>query len=233
MRNLYKYERLDIDKKIKHFFVSVDTLVDVGCGIRPFCEIDANVHICIEPWKEYIDIISNCYPKTSSFVFLNTDAINGLKTFADKSVDSVCIIDVIEHLSKDDGYVLIKEAERIARKQIIIFTPLGYMSNHAEEKDGWGLNGGKMQEHLSGWLPEDFDEDWDIHICEKYHLKENHHIVIDRDYGCLWAIKNIKYNPHILKGTPSFVIENSFKSRKSSKGFFKKLFSKIIGEQGV
>ena len=68
------------------------------------------------------------------------------------------------------GDALLQEADRITKKQIVVFTPLGYLSNHREGNDAWGLNGQEMQEHKSGWLPEDFGEDWEFHICKDYHI---------------------------------------------------------------
>lgn len=198
------YEKSAIIEHIPSLLKPVDVLVDVGCGVRPF-GIQAKTHICVEPWKEYIDILNACHGNKSTYVFLQTDAITGLKTFADHSVDSVCMIDLIEHLEKKDGQALLQEADRIARKQIIIFTPLGYMANHSDSKDAWGLNGAHLQEHLSGWNVEDFDDTWDLHVCKDFHIMGEHHVGLDKNYGCIWAIKNKNVELTPLADTPQFV----------------------------
>lgn len=202
---IYYHVKDTFFEDVKTCFQDVDTLLDIGCGIRPCYDINCKTHICLEPWKEYIDIISHCHSNDRNFVFIQNDAINGLKVFADKSVDTICMLDLIEHLEKTDGEILLKEAERIAKKQIIIYTPLGYMSNHTEEKDAWGLNGAHFQEHLSGWEPQDFDDSWDLHICEKFILKDQHHIPLDKDYGAIWAIKTMTYFEQPKPKTPDFV----------------------------
>ena len=47
-----------------------------------------------------------------------------LPLMPDASVDSVFALDVIEHMEKDDGLKFLREAERVARCQVMIFTPL-------------------------------------------------------------------------------------------------------------
>lgn len=73
------------------------------------------------------------------------------------SFDIITAFDVIEHLTKEDGFNLIRILERLSwggldmmipHGRIIFFTPLGeYMLNNGDEK---------YLGHLSGWYPEDF-----------------------------------------------------------------------------
>jgi len=62
--------------------------------------------------------------------------------FVPKSFDIVLALDVIEHLSKEDGLRLIEKMEMIARSKVIIVTP-----------NGWEhLRGDKLNEHHKcGW----------------------------------------------------------------------------------
>ncbi len=69
--------------------------------------------------------------------------------FAPGSFDSVICIEVIEHLDKAEGTVLLRQLETIARRQVIITTPWGYCPLD-EREDNPHLN------HLSGWFPEEF-----------------------------------------------------------------------------
>src|SRR5437867_4449888 len=70
----------------------------------------------------------------------------------EKSFDAVIMIDLIEHLSKEDGEKLIKKAEKIAIKKIIIFTPNGFSEKvHLEDDNIW-------QKHESGWKANEMKE---------------------------------------------------------------------------
>ena len=72
---------------------------------------------------------------------------NALKLpFADQSFDTVLCLQVIEHLEKHRGSELLEELERVARRQLIVTTPNGFMP-HPE------VDGNPHQVHLSGWTP--------------------------------------------------------------------------------
>lgn len=205
----YKLNIVDFFEEIKKFILKTDVVLDIGCGIKPQTFFVPRVHICIEPFKQYRDVIKPLFPNETHFIFLKKDALEAIKTLDDNSVDTVFVIDLIEHLEKENGKLLLEEADRVARKQIIVFTPLGFYPMHYKkgENDAWGLDGIEMQEHKSGWLPEDFGEYWDFHICEDCHeaflLEEK---AVGKKYSALMAIKtkNFKGFP-IMNETPQFV----------------------------
>jgi hypothetical protein len=60
--------------------------------------------------------------------------------FRAKSFDIVLLSQLIEHLNKADALNLIGESEKIARKQVVIGTPVGFL---------------EYEFHLSGWEPEE------------------------------------------------------------------------------
>lgn len=68
--------------------------------------------------------------------------------FDDLSFDTVLMIEVIEHLSDDNGMRLIAEAKRIARKRIILSTP-NYVDYRDAHETITGTNG--LDSHLSYW----------------------------------------------------------------------------------
>jgi hypothetical protein len=70
--------------------------------------------------------------------------------FAAGEFDCCVALDLIEHLTPADGLVLIREMERIARKRVLIFTPNGFLEQRSVDGD--------LQEHLSGWTPEQMRE---------------------------------------------------------------------------
>jgi len=60
--------------------------------------------------------------------------------FKEKSFDIVLLLQLVEHFEKEDGLRLIEEAEKIARRQVIIATPVGFL---------------EYEWHFSGWEPDE------------------------------------------------------------------------------
>ena len=171
-----------------------EVVLDIGCGIVPMNYFRPKLHIMMEPWKEYSDIMSYRHADDKSVIILRQTAIDGLKALADQCVDSIFMLDVIEHLPKDMGFEVLAECERVARQQIVIFTTLGFMHQHvdlSQGKDGWGLNGADVQEHLSGWTPEDFPSTYDFYICEKFHTVDFRGKALTNPHGAFYAICNL------------------------------------------
>jgi len=97
-----------------------------------------------------------------------------------EQVDAVLLIDVIEHLRREDALALIHVMKAYANK-IVIFTPegdtIGY-SNHDM--------GNKLQEHLSAWSAEDFESlGFDVVVYEDFHTH-----VKEYPIGAIWAVFN-------------------------------------------
>ena len=97
-------------------------------------------------------------------------------------------LDVIEHMSKDDGHFLIQEALRISRRQIFILTPCGdYPQTYKPgEKDRWDMDGGFWQTHRSFWVPEDFDDSWNI-----VRVADVHTLADGKVIDAFWAYKHL------------------------------------------
>jgi hypothetical protein len=58
--------------------------------------------------------------------------------------DCCAALDLIEHLTKEDGLRLVQAMEQIASLKVLILTPNGFLpQRRAEQTD--------LQEHLSGW----------------------------------------------------------------------------------
>ena len=65
--------------------------------------------------------------------------------FRTKSFDCALAIEVLEHLTKEDGLKMIKEMERVAKEKIILTTPNGFLATAPGPKDN------PKEIHLSGW----------------------------------------------------------------------------------
>jgi len=174
---------------------SVEVVLDIGCGIMPQNYIKPRVHICCEPYSEYVDHlqqkIAALDPRDRSYVVLNMGWQDAVRHFPAKSVDTVFLVDVIEHLEKSEGQRLLAATEEIARSQVVVFTPLGFMPQHHDDgKDAWGLSGADWQEHKSGWMPEDFSGDlWQIFGAKEFHLFDSSSNPLEQPFGAFWAIK--------------------------------------------
>ena len=197
MRNPNWYTRKKLMSTITKKIKTVDIVLDIGCGIQPQKYIFPKTHICCEPYQEYVDKLVDQTNNSvdGEYVIIKATLEEAINIFPKKSVDTIFLLDVIEHLEKNIGLDLIKKIESIARKQVILFTPLGYMPQcHPDGVDAWGLNGGSWQEHKSGWNPEDFDDSWDIYAAKEFHFDDHDGKKFEKPYGAMWIIKNLNYN---------------------------------------
>ena len=173
--------------------VDAEVVLDIGCGIRPQTFIKPLVHICCEPYGEYVDVLQQSVTERTDclFVVLQHDWRAVVELFGPESVDTVFILDVIEHLEKQSGRALLALTEQIARKQIVVFTPLGFVEQHTTQdgRDAWGLHGAAWQAHRSGWMPQDFDDSWSVIACRDFHRHNNIGEELETPFGALWAIK--------------------------------------------
>lgn len=176
---------------VKSGVLETEVVLDLGCGIVPSNFFRPKLHILVEPWEEYANVLAFRYQGDKSVLILKAGALEAIAQFQSNSVDSIFLLDVIEHLEKADGMRLLNEMERVARQQIVVFTPLGFMPQHLDlnEKDAWGLAGGEMQLHRSGWLPSDFAGDWTFYVCERYHTVDFRGAPLEREYGAFYAVR--------------------------------------------
>lgn len=165
-------------------------VLDLGCGIRPMTFFRPLLHIMADVHDEYVQMLRHQYAHLPSCLVLQGDALQVLKSFPDGGLDSIFLLDVIEHLPKEVGLEMIREMERVAAVQIVIFTPLGFIPQECAEEghDGWGLSGTAVQRHQSGWGPEDFPADWQHHVCRDFH-RYNWKGEPTPPFGAFFAIK--------------------------------------------
>ena len=125
-------------------------ICDVGPGIRPQPFYRADFHLCIEPHEEYQNWL-----REKGYPVLPGTARDWLPGIDEVGV--VYMLDVIEHMDKEEGLECVGLARRKG-EQVVIFTPLGFheQAYREGEKDAWGMNGTHWQTHRSGWMPEDF-----------------------------------------------------------------------------
>ncbi len=124
------------------------SILDIGCGYGKVMRL-INKHmkvfsVGIDGWIECLTI-----SKRESIYDDNVLCDIRFIPFIRKSFDAVLCLDVVEHLSKAEGLMLIKEMEEIATRQVIICTPAGFVQH--------GIAGNNpLQIHRSGWNPQEF-----------------------------------------------------------------------------
>jgi SAM-dependent methyltransferase len=69
--------------------------------------------------------------------------------FKEKSVDVSLACEILEHLPKHDGYLLLNELERVSRSLIIVSSPMGWPQEE--------IYGNPYESHISEWKPEEFE----------------------------------------------------------------------------
>lgn len=168
-------------------------LLEVGCGINPQQMVPCQWHVCCEPCEEYREHCVRHFSGDVGKVFLNADLEGVCELFPDNAVDTVYLFDVIEHVPKEVALKALEALKRIARKQVVLFTPIGFMPQHFESEEGedqWGMGGAYWQEHRSGWEPEAFEpvEGWQVVACRDFHKQDVHGNVFEEPYGAMWAI---------------------------------------------
>ncbi len=169
-----------------------DVVLDVGAGIRPQDYFTPDLHICVEAHQPYIDQVAARIG--TKLFYLRGTWETVLRSIPDNTVDTAFALDFIEHITKEEGLQLLVELRRIARKQIVVFTPCGYYpQTYAEhESDAWGMDGTHWQTHRSGWEPEDFhsiDKGWEVVVCENFHPHDQHGEKLEKPFPALWAIQ--------------------------------------------
>lgn len=113
------------------------TVLDIGCGDKWYHSfLDATI-TSIDAWPAN---------KPDILLDIEKDDLPFLGKF-----DVVLFLDVIEHLSKKRGLVILEQAKRMGHK-LVVLTPLGFDANEIAAKD----TGNAYQRHKSLWAAEDF-----------------------------------------------------------------------------
>lgn len=130
-----------VDYCIKKELESCQTVLDLGCG--PSSTIKQAKHIKysvgVELFKPYLKI-SKEQKIHSKYLHKNILDLN----FSKNSFDAVMLIEVLEHLSKKDGYKILKLADKWSKKKVILSTPNNFSPMNEVDHNPY-------QKHLSGW----------------------------------------------------------------------------------
>jgi len=172
----------------------VSVVLDLGAGICPQTFIRPRVHICVDAHAPYLAHLKARVGVNRRYVFVHAEWHRFVPMLPDKTVDTVFALDFIEHLEKPDGLRMLREAERVARSQVVVYTPHGFFPQSygdPSKPDRWALDGGFWQNHRSGWDFDDFGDQWDIVCCPDFIRLDEDNQPMKEPMGALWAIKDV------------------------------------------
>ena len=187
-------DRREVDGAVAARLQDVDVVLDLGPGINPQPYLTPCVHICVDAHLPYLERLRRERAGDPRYVLINAPWDRAIGMLPDKSVDTVFALDFIEHLEKADGLRMLREAERVARRQIVVFTPHGFFPQSYDDPakpDRWGMDGGFWQTHRSGWGPEDFGEGWDFVICPDLILLDEDNRPLAQPMAAMWAFRTL------------------------------------------
>jgi SAM-dependent methyltransferase len=161
------------------------TILDVACGQgNPMKLIKKRMQVTycvgVDIFKPYLD---HCRREKIFDKVILQDIRN--LNFPDKSFDIVLLDQIVEHLTEKEAWKLIEKAEKIARRQVIIATPIGHCFHPAVDNN-------KYQIHKSAYYPKDFTKHGYKTI--RYGWKS---LLDEHKHGIAYKIRNI---PILKKG---------------------------------
>ncbi|HEY3215263.1 MAG TPA: class I SAM-dependent methyltransferase [Candidatus Eisenbacteria bacterium] len=129
-----------------------DTLLDVGAGYGKYG--------CLA--REYanptrvdgVDAVLPRFPVYDHFTLVDLRELDGGLPLEAPRYDLALLVDVIEHLEKEEGHRLLAVLLRRARR-VLVATPWGF---RAQE-----VTGSPFETHRSGWFPWDFWRRYRVH----------------------------------------------------------------------
>jgi hypothetical protein len=125
---------------LKRELADCATVLDLGCGNNsPLQDCNVPFSVGVELFDPYLEE-SKGRAIHNEYIRADIRKIE-LKP---KCFDAIVAIEVLEHLTREEGHTLIKKMETWARKKVIITTPNGYLWQD-------GYHGNPLQEHRSGW----------------------------------------------------------------------------------
>jgi len=134
-----------LDSELVKSLRDCDSVLDLGCGPKsPVRNITwMSRRVGVEVFHPYVETarLNQTHDEIWETSILGLD-------IEENSFDAVTLIDVIEHMTREDAQKTITLAKFIARKKVVINSPNGFIAQEA-------LDGNELQKHLSGWdLPD-------------------------------------------------------------------------------
>ncbi len=140
IKPIYKKIFPDLVYYFKKEISGCESILDLGCGFHSVVQhCNLPLKVGVELFDPYIE---ESKKKGLHHQYIKEDVTK--VDFKPKSFDAVIMIDVLEHLTKEDGQKMLKKMENWAKKKVIVFTPNGFV-----DQDEYDHN--HLQNHISGW----------------------------------------------------------------------------------
>jgi len=125
---------------LKKELLDCESVLDLGCGY------DSLIQYCSVPFSVGVDLFNPYLEESKRRNIHNKYIKDDIRkvNFESKSFDAVLATEVLEHLTREEGYQLIAKLEKWAKKKIIISTPNGYIWQEDYDQN-------PFQEHKTGW----------------------------------------------------------------------------------
>lgn len=147
LRRLYKLLFPQLVDYLSSELEDAESILDIGCGNNsPLNHIPNRCHLYVVGIDLFLRYIRESRRKSIHDEYVLADITQ--MPIRQKSFDCVLALDVLEHLTKQQGYELIRNMERIARREVIILTPNGYQMQSEYDQN-------PLQVHRSGWTADE------------------------------------------------------------------------------
>lgn len=132
-------------KEVRIALRKARTVLDVGCGncspLRFFPDVS------LTGVDGYGPALEEARRNGTHNEYFLGDVRNLTGIFPGRKFEVCIALDVIEHLSKEDGWRMLESMERLATRRVVIFTPNGFLPQKSHDGD--------LQQHLSGWTADE------------------------------------------------------------------------------
>jgi hypothetical protein len=144
------------------------SVLDLGCGVmRPLTWLRCPVKIGLDLHRPALE-----ERQDEQAIPVNAAAADLGQLFVPGAVELVTMFDFIEHLEREDALRLLGEAERVASRRVVLFTPRGFFPQG--EFDFQGLGGEELQRHRSGWEVDDLtDLGYNVLVLPEFHDEDH------------------------------------------------------------
>ena len=137
---LYKRVFPGLFENLRKELAGCNTVLDLGCGY------DSPIQYCRVPFSVGVELFDP-YLEESKKKGIHNEYIKAdvrKIEFRPRSFDAAVALDLLEHLTKDEGAELLCKMESWAKKKVVVFTTNGYLLQGP-------CDGNYLQEHKSGW----------------------------------------------------------------------------------
>ena len=166
----------------KRELAGCDSLVDLGCGhhsmllysdVLPSIDLSIGVEV-------FDPALQDSKRKRIHSQYIRVDAAS--LELKPKSIDAVVAIELLEHLTKEEGAALLIKMQNWARKRVMVTTPNGYVWQGA-------LEGNPFQVHKSGWSVKELREfGYEVHGLGGWKGLRGHRGLIKYRPNLLWLL---------------------------------------------